>query len=106
MRDILVEQARRKGAQKRGGGARRVEMTDGVALIEPPADDVLAVDEAIEALRAADPGAAELVRLRYYAGLTLEEAAEVVGRSVSTVQREWRYARAWLAQRLGGDPPT
>ncbi len=104
MREILIEQARRKGAAKRGGGADRVPLDDGLAVVEPPADDILAVDEAITALRAVDPRAAELVQLRYYAGLTLEEAAEVLGGSVSTVQREWRYARAWLAERLKGDP--
>lgn len=104
MREILIEQARRKGAAKRGGGAGRVPLEDVLAVVEPPADDILAVDEAITALRAVDPRAAELVQLRYYAGLTLEEAAEVLGGSVSTVQREWRYARAWLAERLKGDP--
>src|SRR5262249_18415726 len=106
MRDILIEQARRKGAAKRGGGADRVPPDDGLAVIEPPADDLLAVDEAIETLRAADPRAAELVQLRYYAGLTLEETAEVLGGSVSTLQREWRYVKAWLAERLGGEPPA
>ena len=75
-------------------------------LLTERAEDILAVDEAIQALQAAVQRAAELVQLRYYAGLTLEEAAEVLGRSVSTVQREWRYARAWLAERLGGEPPA
>ena len=100
MREILVEQARRKGSRKRGGGARRVELSEGLALIEPPADDLLALDEAIQQLQAERPQLAEVVRLRYYAGLSVEETAAVVGRSVSTVTREWRFARAWLAGKV------
>ena len=104
MREILIEQARRKGAAKRGGGVDRVPLDDSLTMVQPPSDDLLAVDEALEALAAEDPRAGELVRLRYYAGLTLEETAEVLGGSVSTVQREWRYAKAWLAERLGAAP--
>jgi RNA polymerase sigma factor (TIGR02999 family) len=100
MREILIEQARRKGSRKHGGAARRVELSEGLALIEPPADDLLALDEAIERLRAERPHLAEVVLLRYYAGLSVEETAAVVGRSVSTVVREWRFARAWLAGRV------
>jgi RNA polymerase sigma factor (TIGR02999 family) len=100
MREILIEQARRKGSRKHGGAARRVELSEGLALIEPPADDLLALDEAIERLRAERPHVAEVVQLRYYAGLSVEETAAVVGRSVSTVVREWRFARAWLAGRV------
>ena len=103
MREILIEQARRKGAAKRGGAAERVPLDDGLAWVEPPADDLLALDEAIEALKAEDARAAELVHLRYYAGLTLEETAEVLGTSVSGVQREWRHARAWLGDRVRGE---
>ena len=106
MREILIEQARRKGSRKRGGGARRVELSEGLVLIEPPAADLLALDEAIQQLQAEKPHLAEVVLLRYYTGLSVEETAEVVGRSVSTVVREWRFARAWLAGRLGeGAPP-
>jgi len=101
MREILVDQARRKAARKRGGGGRRIDLSDGLAVIEPPADDLMALDEAIERLRADQPQLAEVVLLRYYAGLGVEETAGVVGRSVSTVTREWRRARAWLAGRLG-----
>jgi RNA polymerase sigma factor (TIGR02999 family) len=100
MREILIEQARRRGSRKRGGGARRVELTEGLALIEPPADDLLALDEAIERLGAERPHLAEVVLLRYYTGLSVEETAEAVGRSVSTVTREWRFARAWLAGKV------
>lgn len=100
MREILIEQARRKGSQKHGGGARRIEMSEGMALIEPPADDLLALDEAIGRLQAERPHLAEVVLLRYYTGLSVEETAGVVGRSVSTVTRDWRFARAWLAARV------
>ena len=100
MREILIEQARCKGSRKRGGGARRVELSEGMALIEPPADDLLALDEAIRQLQAEKPHHAEVVLLRYYTGLSVEETAEVVGRSVSTVTREWRFARAWLAGKV------
>jgi RNA polymerase sigma factor (TIGR02999 family) len=100
MREILIEQARRKGSRKRGGEARRVELSEGLALIEPPAADLLALDEAIEQLRAEKPQHAEVVLLRYYTGLSVEETAAVVGRSVSTVTREWRFARAWLAGKV------
>jgi RNA polymerase sigma factor (TIGR02999 family) len=101
MREVLIEQARRKGRLKRGGGGRRVELAEGLAWIEPPADDVLALDEAIGQLQAEDSRLAEVVMLRLYSGLSLEEIAAVVGVSVSTLTRDWRYARAWLAGRLG-----
>jgi RNA polymerase sigma factor (TIGR02999 family) len=102
MRQILVDQARRRGARKRGGDGRRVELAEGLAFVEPPADDVLALDEAIQALQAAEPQLAELVMLRYYCGLSVEETAAVLGHSASTVKRDWRRARAWLSRRLGG----
>jgi RNA polymerase sigma factor (TIGR02999 family) len=106
MREILIEQARRKACLKRGGGGRRVELDEGLALIEPPADDLLALDEAVQALQAEEPRLAEIVLLRYYAGLSVEEAAAVVGESERTVFRDWRRARAWLARRLSaGDAP-
>jgi RNA polymerase sigma factor (TIGR02999 family) len=101
MREILIEQARRKDSLKRGGGGQRVELSEGLALIEPPADDLLALDEAIGLLQDEKPHLAEIVMLRYYSGLSVEETAGVVGRSVSTVVRDWRFARAWLAGRLG-----
>ena len=104
MRDILVDQARRKGARKRGGGGRRVELIDGLAIIEPPADDLLAVDEAIRELQAEKPHLAEIAMLRYFAGLSVDETAAVLEISASTLAREWRFARAWLARRLGGTP--
>jgi RNA polymerase sigma factor (TIGR02999 family) len=101
MREILIEQARRKASHKRGGRGRRVALAEGMAWIEPPADDVLALDEAIRQLQAENARLAEIVMLRYYTGLSVEETARVVGVSVSTVTRDWRYARAWLAGQLG-----
>jgi RNA polymerase sigma factor (TIGR02999 family) len=105
MREILVDQARRKASAKRGGTAQRVELAEGVALIEPPSEDLLALEEAIQQLQTEMPHVAEVVRLRYYTGLSVEETADVVGRSVSTVVREWRFARAWLAGRLDEAAP-
>jgi RNA polymerase sigma factor (TIGR02999 family) len=103
MRQILVEQARRKGSHKHGGHGRRVELAEGVACIEPPADDLLALDEAIEKLQAHNPHLAEVVLLRYYTGLSVAETAGVLGASERTVYRDWRHARAWLAVELGQD---
>ena len=106
MREILIEQARRKAAVKHGGHGRRVELAEGLAVIEPPAEDVLALDEAVQQLQEQDPRLAEIVLLRYYTGLSIEETAEVIGASLSTVKRDWRFARVWLAERLGGDLPA
>jgi RNA polymerase sigma factor (TIGR02999 family) len=106
MREILIEQARRKAAAKHGGRGRRVALAEGLAVIEPPAEDVLALDEAVRQLQEEDPRLAEIVMLRYYTGLSIEETAEVIGASLSTVKRDWRFARAWLAERLGRDKPA
>jgi RNA polymerase sigma factor (TIGR02999 family) len=106
MREILIEQARRKATAKHGGVAGRVELGDGLAVIEPPAENLLALDEAMQRLEAEKPDLAEIVMLRYYTGLTFEETADVVGRSVSTIKREWRFARAWLARELGEERPA
>jgi DNA-directed RNA polymerase specialized sigma24 family protein len=76
-------------------------LTEGLALIEPPADDLIAVDEAIRDLHAERPDLAEIALLRYFAGLSVDKTAAVLGVSASTVAREWRFARAWLACRLG-----
>ncbi len=104
MRDILVEQARRKAAYKHGGSSQRVDLAEGLAIIEPPADDILAVDEAIQQLQVEKPDLAEIALLRYYAGLSVEETAAVLEMSASTLAREWRFARAWLVRRLGDAP--
>ena len=103
MRQILIDQARRKGSHKRGGKGRRVELAEGMAYVEPPADDLLALDEAIQKLQAHKPHLAEIVLLRYYTGLSVEETAGVLGESERTVYRDWRHARTWLAVELGED---
>jgi RNA polymerase sigma factor (TIGR02999 family) len=103
MRQILIEQARRKATLKHGGQGQRVELAEGMAYVEPPADDLLAVDEAIQKLQAYKPHLAEIVLLRYYTGLSVEETAAVLGESVRTVYRDWRHARTWLALELGED---
>jgi RNA polymerase sigma factor (TIGR02999 family) len=105
MREILIEQTRRKGSLKHGGQAQRLELAEGLAWIEPPSGDLLALDEAIQQLQSEDAQLAEIVQLRYYTGLSVEETASVVGVSVSTLKRDWRYARAWLARRLGEGTP-
>ena len=100
MRDILVEQARRKAGPKRGGGRRREELDDACAAIEPPAENVLAVHEALAELEASDPLKARIVLLRYFTGLTMDETADVLGMPQRTLDRHWRYIRAWLMKRL------
>jgi RNA polymerase sigma factor (TIGR02999 family) len=101
MRQILIEQARRKASHKHGGQSLRVELAEGMAFVEPPAADLLALDEAIQKLQAHQPHLAEIVLLRYYTGLSVEETAAVLGESVRTVYRDWRHARTWLALELG-----
>jgi RNA polymerase sigma factor (TIGR02999 family) len=106
MRRILIENARRKRAEKRGGSLERHEL-DAVDIAAPtPSEDLLALDEALAKLEAEDPAKAQLVKLRYFAGLSEEEAAQVLGLSRATVQRHWRYARVWLLGELrgGGEP--
>jgi len=110
MRRILVEQARRKGRIKHGGGHERVELEDaepplagGEAVEEPDGLDVLAVEEALARLEQQDPRKGRLVELRYFAGLTVEETAAVLGVSVGTVERDWRFVRAWLQTELDAD---
>lgn len=95
MRRILVDNARRKGAQRHGGGLHRVELDD-VRLATPDDGQLLAVHEALEKFAARDKQKAELVKLRYFVGLTIEEAAEVLGISAPTAKRYWAYARTWL----------
>jgi RNA polymerase sigma factor (TIGR02999 family) len=105
MRRILVEAARRKQSLKRGGGRQRIDL-DGLVLAAPaPGDDLLALDEALVRLAAADPQAAELVKLRHFAGLTVPEAAAALGVAPRTADFLWAYARAFLLRCLGRDPP-
>lgn len=100
MRRILIEAARRKGRLKRGGNRVRVELDD-VALAEgPDEDDLLALDEALAKLKAADADAAQLVQLRYFAGLSIRESADVLGIAPRTADRLWTYARAFIHNEL------
>jgi RNA polymerase sigma factor (TIGR02999 family) len=102
MRRILIDRARDRKRLKRGGGRRRVRINLDALLAEPPGDDLLALDEALTALTHEELGAAELVKLRVFAGLTLAQAAEVLGIGRQTADRDWAYARAWLCHALAG----
>ncbi len=101
MRRILVEAARRKGRVRHGGEHRRVDLDDIPA--EQPAEDLLAIDEALTRLARLDPVRAELVKLRFFAGLTMPEAAAALGVSLATAERYWTFARTWLYTQLGGE---
>ena len=101
MRHILVEQARRKARHKRGGGRQRLDFRGSEPTVEAPhLGDILAVDEALTQFAAKHPEKAELVKLRYFAGLTIADTAAALGISTATAERHWRYARAWLARQL------
>ena len=102
MRRLLVENARRKGRRKRGGGQKRIELDDPRLEYTEPVDELLEIDEALEQLAGEDSQAAQLVKLRYFGGLSIEDAAELVGISRSTAYEHWAYARAWLHRRLHG----
>ncbi len=101
MRRILIDRARRKLAAKNGAGAEHVDADD-IAIAAPTdkADELLAVHEALDALTTHDPRKAELVKLRYFAGLSIDEAADVLGISAPTAKRDWTYARAWLFREI------
>ncbi len=103
MRRILVENARRKKSSKRGGSRRRIDFDALDLAAEEASGDLLALDEALTKLSEADPGAAELVNLRYFAGLTIEQAARFQGISRRTAVDHWAYARAWLRRQIGAD---
>jgi RNA polymerase sigma factor (TIGR02999 family) len=98
MRRILIENARRKRRLKRGGGRQRVQLSDVAA--PQHADDLLALDEALAIFATEDPAKAELVKLRYFAGLTVEDSANCLGISRATADRWWAFARAWLFEKI------
>ena len=106
MRRILVENARQKAAMKRGSEHRRLELSAVEPQTQVPCDDVIALHEALEKLEALHPRKAELVKLRFFAGLTNEQAAEMLGISTSTADNDWVYARAWLRVEISGDKGT
>jgi RNA polymerase sigma factor (TIGR02999 family) len=96
MRRILVDHARRKKAECRGGDRQRQDLDLAEPATQPRSEDLVALDEALEKFAALEPAKAELVKLRYFAGLTMEQTAELTGISVATAHRYWAYARAWL----------
>lgn len=100
MRRILVDNARRKRAERHGGGQQRVEMPEFASAIGESDDKVLAVNEALEKFAALDPQKAEVVKLRYFVGMTIEQAAAALGISERTAKRYWTFARAWLHEEI------
>ncbi len=105
MRRILIDQARHKQSQRRGGGRRRQDIEHQEIAAAEPSLDVLAVNEALERFETVDPLKAQLVKLRYFAGLTIPQAADALGISSTTADRYWSYARAWLHAELKKDAP-
>jgi RNA polymerase sigma-70 factor, ECF subfamily len=105
MRQILVEHARARGAQKRWAGLHRVSLSDSLAVAADPESMLPALDEALERLEHIDAEQARIVELRYFAGLSIEEAADAMGMSPATLKRRWSLARAWLFRELAGETP-
>jgi RNA polymerase sigma factor (TIGR02999 family) len=103
MRRILVENARRKGRRKRGGERQRVDLESDCLVSAAPSLDLVALDEALSRLAHAEPAKAELVKLRFFAGLTMPEAAAALDISLATAERYWTFAKAWLYAELAGD---
>jgi RNA polymerase sigma factor (TIGR02999 family) len=102
MRRVLVDHARARGYRKRGGGAQRVTLTDALVVSPEPALDLVALDRALEALAAADARKSRVIELRFFGGLSVEEAADVLHVSPDTVKRDWRLAKLWLLRELEG----
>lgn len=100
MRRILVERARHRGRIKRGGGRARVELGESVGAVDQDPTDLLALNEALEKLEKADPRKAQVVMLRYFAGLSIEETAAAMDLSPATIKNEWMFARAWLHREI------
>jgi RNA polymerase sigma factor (TIGR02999 family) len=103
MRRILIDSARRKQAEKHGGRRQRVDFAEAEAVAAAPPEDLLALDEALDRLTQHDPSAGQLVKLCYFAGLSVEEAAEALALSRSNAYRLWTFARAWLRCQLAGE---
>jgi RNA polymerase sigma factor (TIGR02999 family) len=106
MRRILIDNARRKRAQRHGGGQQRLDIEEMEIAAPAKGDEMLAMNEALEKFAVLDSQKAELVKLRYFVGLTLEESAQILGISVPTAKRSWTYARAWLFKQIQDAPPT
>jgi RNA polymerase sigma factor (TIGR02999 family) len=103
MRRILVEQARRKRRPKHGGDRRRVGLEEALSIAEAPSDDPIALDEALNRFETIDPVAAQVVKLRYFAGLSMPQVAKALGVSLRTAERNWTYAKTWLHRELAQD---
>jgi RNA polymerase sigma factor (TIGR02999 family) len=106
MRRILIDSARRKARPKHGGERNRIDLDDAMSVADPPVEHLLALDESLTKLSAEEPIKAELVKLRFFAGLTISEAAEVLGISVATADRYWTYARVRLYCELNAEPQS
>ena len=106
MRRILVDAARSKRFQKRGGGAVRVTFDEGLAVTDEPGQDLVALDDALNALATVDARKATVIELRFFGGLSVEETASVLTVSVDTVMRDWKLAKAWLLRELREPEPT
>ncbi len=108
MRRILIERARARGRLKRGGDRGRVPLADEVLTVEPPSDDLIALEEALARLERSDPRKGSVVMLRYFAGLSVDQTAAALGISPATVKNEWSFARAWLhrAMSRGDESPS
>jgi RNA polymerase sigma factor (TIGR02999 family) len=106
MRRIIVDQARHKATIRAGGQQRRVELSEVEPAVEGPNLDVLALNEALEKLERKDARKAELIKLRFFAGLSNQQAAEVLGIAASTADLDWAYARCWLRVEMAGEGRT
>ena len=106
MRRILIENARRKKSAKHGGNRERIELTEASLNVPAPAVDLLALDDALEKLSRTEPSVADLVKLRYFAGLTIDQVAKIQGISRRSVIDHWAYARSWLAREIAGSDET
>ena len=106
MRRVLVDFARSKGYQKRGGGAQKVSLDEALIVSSEPGADLVALDDALVALAAFDGRKAQVVEMRFFGGLSVEETAEALKVSVDTVMRDWKLAKAWLLRELAGQDPS
>jgi RNA polymerase sigma factor (TIGR02999 family) len=106
MRNILIDHARSHHYEKRGGGTKKVSLDDAIILTDERAAELVALDDALTSLAAVDPRKSRIIELRFFGGLNIEETAEVIGLSPTTVQREWRAARAWLYRFIDGKDPA
>lgn len=106
MRNILIDHARSYHYEKRGGGAQKVPLDDAIIFTEERAAELVALDDALTSLAAVDPRKSQIIELRFFGGLNIDETAELIGLSPTTVQREWRAAKAWLQHFMDGKDPA